>query len=154
MRQKLEPRIKPVVQKLDYSCGTAALVSALQAKGIGVKEEKLIHEAGLTHDGLSWDAMIQRALSHGQKVDFLYGATGATFDNMVSRSESGQVLVVCWQSNTGGHLDSHYSTVAAVGERDILIADPSHGHLVEMPQEQFETLWHDDEHPRSLMALI
>ncbi len=154
MRQRLEPIIKPVVQKLDYSCGTASLVNALRAKGIQAHEERLIHETSLTKDGLSWDTMIQHALSHVPKVDFQHGATGATFDNMITRSESGQVLVVCWQSNMGGHLDSHFSTVAHVDPKSIVLADPSYGFFEGMPREQFETLWYDDEHPRSFLALV
>lgn len=137
--------MKPEIQLLGYSCGTASLAMIYHALGIKKSEQDLIIETGLTAEGLSWRQMIENALSAKLYPVFMHHAR-------IDHLKSG-LSVVCWQKGDDGKAGSHFSPVLKIEPHKVLLADPSYGEVSELTHDEFEDRWSDDETVRALMRI-
>jgi len=143
----VEVRVPTAEQETRYSCGPAALRSALSGFGIGAEEDKLAELARTSaSDGTSVYGLLHAAKESGVDAKI---AHGMTVDKLMDAMENGQVVVVCIQA--GDDIDeyksSHWTVPTAIKPGaegiEIEVVDPMkpNVHAV-MHLDEFEDRWH------------
>jgi len=143
----VEVRVPTVEQETRYSCGPAALKSALSGFGIGAEEDKLAELARTSaSDGTSVRGLLHAAKESGVGADIM---RGMTVDRLMDAMERGQIVVVCIQA--GDDIDeyksSHWTVPTAIRPGaegiEIEVVDPMKPdvHAV-MRLDEFEDRWH------------
>ncbi len=113
-------------QSTNYTCGPAALATALKNLGINTTEEELMKLAGTDENGTTMYGLVEAARAKGV--------------NAVAMKLSTDEL----KTNTIIHLimdgEAHYSFLKEINEDNVLLADPSLGNI-ELDKEEFNRIY-------------
>jgi len=142
-------------QSTNYSCGAAALQSALGYYGIQMTEEDIMKGAHTTaKDGTEMEPMAALAISKGLKATIRLNMTVAELATIVGSGQLTIVTMQAWRDDPKPGVavkpwadtwdSGHYLTVIGVDDKNVFFVDPSlHGRRGFIPIPEFEQRWHD-----------
>ncbi len=140
-----------VSQARPWSCGAAALMSALLYFGVYDDPESTLDAAlGVTPEaGTRVDSIVAVTRRYGLQVDARVGLTLEDLESSVSRGDVVIVALQAWASRTvtdwrTNWEDGHYVVVVGLSRDRVYLMDPSvrtgYGYLT---RDQFLQRWHD-----------
>src|SRR5579863_3769231 len=150
----LSPVLLPVPlvsQARPWSCGAAALMSALLYFGVYDDPESTLDAAlGVTPEaGTRVDSIVAVARRYGLQADARVGLTWEDLESGVSRGDVVIVALQAWATKTvtdwrSDWEDGHYVVVVGLSRDRVYVMDPSvrtgYGYLT---RDQFLARWHD-----------
>jgi len=140
-----------VSQARPWSCGAAALMSALVYFGVYDDPESTLDVAlGVTpEEGTRVDRIVAEARRYGLQADARVGLTLGDLERGLSRGDVDIVALQAWASNAvqdwrTNWEDGHYVVVVGLSRDRVYVMDPSvrtgYGYLT---RDQFLQRWHD-----------
>ena len=132
--------LKPIEQKLDFTCGPIALLIALRYQyGLKLTQGEIEFITGVTKGGADEYNLIRALDLLGFK--FHMSSTG-TLDELKKCLENGQAPIVHLVMQDGG---GHYMVVKKIDDENIHLADPATGKIVTYGIFFFLGVWKEEE---------
>jgi len=155
--------VVPLMKQTYGYCGpTSVRIDALRY-GIVIPEKEIARrslepskeykdwEAVLREDGVEWDGLVRAARSIGLQAE---KDDNCTIDDLVTELKKGRTPLVDWmvpareeRKNGKSHIvwvgEGHYSVVADVTDKYIMLADPYIGRIRKMEHVDFLRWWFD-----------
>lgn len=144
--------LPPVRQATDYTCGAAAMVSALGYYGADYNESELARRMQTNSvDGTAISEMVKLAKAEGLRAT---SRSGVTIDELKAHLNQRQIAIIAAQAwaadraNTDYRTtwsEGHYMVVAGIDAKTIYFMDPATlGGRASLPLREFvEDRWHD-----------
>jgi len=130
-------------QETDYSCGPASLKMVLEHFGVEKSEEELIKltgaKAGL---GCTPNDLVRAARELGFDAEYI---PTSSLEEVEKLMNEGVMVIVDWFSP---EVNGHYSVVVKLTDKEITLANPTHGNNTVMTRNEFLNRWFElDEYP-------
>lgn len=118
-------------------CGPASLKMVMDYYGVSISEEKLARLSGASKKkGVSIKGLIKAAKHFGFKTFLKQNSSLKDLEQFVNKKIP---VIVDWFYEDEGH----YSVVADIDNKNIVLMDPALGGKRKMPVEKFLRLWFD-----------
>jgi len=126
-----------VCKQLDAYCGPATLKIVFDYLGLVKSQEEWAKLAGATHEeGMQNDGLFKAIKAVGYSYKFFKVSSFEDIKKFLDKKIP--VIVVWWTGQWG-----HYSVVADISQKTIILADPSIGQFKRINLKRFDHLWFD-----------